>query len=137
MHSSELPVTEWWDPDEEVYDVPHTPRGAFWEYPYPQQEVDDWWAAYSHLWDLRWIMHGSAEYRPDFRGRELTTGHSELCDDVALFWERRECVPDCPRHRAPLAPCTCHYYRHGCGSVWLIGSNFVINRTCPHHGDRP
>lgn len=77
MHSSDLPVTEWWDPEYDVYDVPNSPYD-----PQPvgstgavtSAEFDTWWTAYDFLWDLRWVMHGSAEYRPDFRGRELTTG---------------------------------------------------------------
>ncbi len=67
MHSTDLPVTDYWDPEWDVYDVPFSPAddGVDW---------DVWWAAYCHLWDLRWVMDGYAEYRPDFRGRELTTG---------------------------------------------------------------
>lgn len=138
MHSSELPTTEWWDPEYDLYDVPGSPYGETVGELAPGM-FDAWWTAYSHCWDIRWYRHGSAEYRPDFKGRELTrgvfhppswSGHRDACPTQ---WGG-PCDCDLPPR---TTPCTCHY-RPGAVSQWpgQYGSAFRINPRCHHHGDR-
>lgn len=110
MHSSELPTTEWWDPEYDLYDVPGSPYGETVGELAPGM-FDAWWTAYSHCWDIRWYRHGSAEYRPDFKGRELTrgvfhppswSGHRDACPTQ---WGG-PCDCDLPPR---TTPCTCRY----------------------------
>lgn len=152
MHSSELPITEWWDPEWDVYDVPLTPNDGWWQDNPTPEQCDTWWAAYAHLWNIRWVMCGSAEYRPDFRGRELATGepvagwlgHRDLCP--SQWGERCDCADP-----LPAVPCLCWYWteayglrvsirdpqqRHTYDDMPAECTGFQINPQCRHHGER-
>lgn len=74
MHSSELPVTEYWDPAWDVYDVPLSPWTGFGG---PEVPAEVWWAAYEHVWILSWIRHGTEAYIPFHYQHQLTTGYDE------------------------------------------------------------
>lgn len=126
MHSSELPVTEWWDPDPEweVYDVPGSPESV-------PHEI--WWAAYQHLWVLEWITTGSAWYSP----------HP---------WQHQIEPPRPPYLGRWPWPCSCAYAYLCCGLIvdtfeavqflrefgYAVGhsaTGFIIHSDCPQHGD--
>lgn len=113
MLSTELPVTEWWDPDPDwpVYDVPGSPEGA---------PHDLWWAAYNHVWYLEWIMTGSAWYSPHPWQNQLTAGPASVSYLGAWPW-----------------PCSCEYVVFDCPwpARWAIASGFRIHSDCPQHGD--
>lgn len=130
MNSTDLPITDWWDPDWGVYDVPSSP--------YDVQEVGDtsavteqhwmvWWTAYDHNAEVVYIMTGSRWGWPDnLLTRQLT----------------RHAYPGQPstRTRPPVKPCTCEYRPpdwwliEGSGVVMLAGSRFMRDPACPHHG---
>lgn len=162
MHSTDLPVTEWWDPEWDVYSVPLSPfedRGSV-----PLEDhVETWWAAYEHQWLLGWIMSGEAAYIPSKFQHQLTTGGEVTptqctCYYAGSTWHDGPMVreyhleqnPDCPLHWAPswLAPCMCRYgLRHVDGipgthpldpfrHAWKRGVYaFRIHPGCPHHGE--
>jgi hypothetical protein len=65
MLASDLPVTEYWDPHWDVYDVPLCPQAS---------SDPAWWPAYEHQWLVGWIMDGSAPYIPANFQHQLTGG---------------------------------------------------------------
>lgn len=123
-HSHRLPITEWWDPAWDVYDVPGSP------------DVDDpdapghdvWWAAYEHLWMLRHIMTGRAEYTPHHFQHQLTTG-AELC----------KC--GCDGANCGQPGCRWHFPTGRCRCVWDVTHatqhHRIPNRSCPAHWQPP
>lgn len=90
MKSTDLPVTEFWDPEWDVYDVPLGPFDD-------GVEVDVWWAAYEHVWMLSWIQHGTEAYIPFHYQHQLTTGCR--CREAPGWYPGRPEAPDCPQHR--------------------------------------
>lgn len=143
MNSADLPVTEWWDPEWDVYDVPgspYDPQPAGCTDPVGEADFDAWWAAYEHCWILGWITNGTAPYIPFQFQHQLTTGPAVL--DIT------EAGAVLERILRELATCRCHYdlrpvdgitgmfeldpFRHG----WHRGVYaFRIDPRCPHHGD--
>lgn len=139
MLSTELPITEWWDPEWDVYDVPLSPftgAGAELEVPY-----DVWWAAWSHIWTLDWITTGTAWYAPHNWQNQLEPARRPPS------WYPGQ--PEPPRHR--FRACTCSYGLRqvtnapgpytpvpppsGEGALSWWTRCFVIVFDCPHHGD--
>lgn len=148
MNSTDLPVTEWWDPEFGYFDVPIAADGV----PY-----DVWWPAYEHIAEIEWITTGRTwGWIDGLFARQLTTG-----DDV--YDVQRHDPADCNICRpfiGPLfvvagvpKPCTCEYH----AMRWVLPIPFIetlrhtildvgglhaaswitINPACPHHGDRP
>lgn len=137
MLSTELPITDWWDPEYDVYDVPLCPQG---DYDDPD-ETEAWWAAYDHLETVRHIMTGRRWYSPDnFYAHQVEPPRRPPS------W-----YPGQPEQRPPrIRPCTCFY---GLRTVpdaprpWedvrtpgirrrrFYTRCFVIVWDCPHHGD--
>lgn len=121
MLSTDLPITEYWDPEWDVYEVPLSPfngPGSQLEVPY-----EIWWAAYEHDWVLGWILDGTAWYAPHHWQNQLTTGH---------------CRDDGPPYLGAWPwPCTCEYFVFDCPwpARWAIASGFRIHSDCPQHGD--
>lgn len=119
MNSTDLPVTEWWDPEFGYYDVPIAAEGV----PY-----DVWWSAYEHIAEIEWITTGRTWGWPDgLFARQLTTG-----------WDFD---PSPNQALAYLAPprCTCLPVWEDNGDGWAVSSTscYTINPACAHHGDRP
>lgn len=135
MHSTEIPITEWWDPPWDTYDVPLSPNLDDPDAP----DHDTWWAAYEHLWMLRHIMTGQAEYVPSHFQHQLTTGAENWC------FECEDVHP--PGHHTDPEPCLCTYVRHSARLVWgtlgkrvlahdvVIATGFQIKPWCVHHGE--
>lgn len=164
MDSKDLPVTEWWDPEWEVYDVPLSPFEG------DRVDVDTWWAAYEHGWILGWILHGTAAYIPFHFQHQLTTG-AELCtctvtayDTGTMFSYRRVDNPGCRYHHTGPIPAPAPFPRYGTAPACMClygvrrvegapGPYAIVNMTarykrhewgvwafkihprCPHHGD--
>lgn len=130
MHSNDLPITEWWDPQWDIYDVPLSPDLDDPDAP----DHDTWWAAYEHLWMLRHIMTGQAEYVPSHFQHQLTTGAENCGYSVAP---------------GPPIPCCCPYAQHVARMalpakpgqrrveriLYVAATYFLINPRCIHHGE--
>lgn len=134
MHSNDLPITEWWDPQWDTYDVPLSPNLDDPDAP----DHDIWWAAYEHLWMLRHIMTGQAEYVPSHFQHQLTTGAENWC------FECEDVHP--PGQHTDPEPCLCSYalfttrfslddFRGPIIRRVVLGSYFTIHRACLHHGE--
>ena len=122
MNSTDLPVTDWWDPEWDQYDVPLV----------PQHDPDDpaevriadtnaWWAAYDHVETIKHITTGQRWYGPDnFYAHQLTAGPASVPYLGAWPW-----------------PCSCEYVVFDCPwpARWAIASGFRIHSDCPQHGD--
>lgn len=112
MLSTELPITEWWDPEWDVYDVPIAPENV----PY-----DVWWPAYFHQAMIEYITTGRTWGWPDgILMRQLTAGPASVPYLGAWPW-----------------PCSCEYVVFDCPwpARWAIASGFRIHSDCPQHGD--
>jgi hypothetical protein len=140
-HSSELPITEWWDPENDVWTVPSGP------YDYqdvgagmpPAEMFDAWWVTWDFVSEVDYIMTGSRYYAPDdLYQHQLTTGaerpyevckcRTELTDAGTEFHARYVRNPACaadwclaephPMVRTYNAPpaCTCRYGLHP--TIW-------------------
>lgn len=155
MNSTDLPVTEYWDPELGYYDVPIAADGV----PY-----DVWWPAYEHIAEIEWITTGRTWGWPDgLFGRQLTTG-IEICTCIEVPYGDHEGQfagyeyfddPNCRfPHQAPTEPsCSCQYH----AMRWVLPLSYVetlrhtiidvrglhtitwfsIVDACPQHGDRP
>lgn len=124
MNSTDLPITEWWDPAWDVYDVPGSP------YDDSDAPHDVWWAAYEHLWMLRHVMTGRAEYTPSHFQHQLTTG-SELCT-----CRYRRYLISAPDDVEPERGCRYHFPTGRCRCVWEfdgVRGHRIPNRACPAH----
>lgn len=144
MLSTDLPVTEWWDPEVDYYGVPMSPTGHG-----PAAEAA-WWPAFVHLAEIEWIMTGRTWGWPDgLFARQLTTGHDPLCPAITAGWEC-DCRDEGPPYLGAWPwPCSCAYYRsrtHFSHVETLTGSLiptyglpgiswFIIHSDCPQHGD--
>lgn len=158
MNSSDLPITEWWDPEYDVWDVPGSPYDA--QAPgemagdLPDWSFAVWWAAYDHVSEVGYIMTGERWYAPP---------------NLYAHQLEARAYPGQPTHHSapPVRPCSCAYhvvqtpadgrlivptYHHSPGltledehdegawfySVWFprcpVLSWFTIRRSCPHHG---
>ena len=102
MHSSELPITDWWDPEWDVYDVPSSPydvqRPGEKAEALPEALFDAWWEAYDHTAEVAYIMTGSRWGWPDnLHARQLT----------------QHAYPGQPatRTKPPVKPCCCRAQR--------------------------
>ena len=153
MHSSQLPVTEWWDPADDVYSVPPCPQGSGYG------DADTWTEAFLFAAMIRWIWSDYDGYWGRWT-RQLTTGDDVTPTQCACYyagstWHEGPMVreyhleqnPDCPLHWAPswLPPCTCHYGLHTAQLPYqvdrtrvrrrlvVLGSYFTIDPWCPHH----
>jgi len=105
MNSKDLPVTEYWDPEFDVYDVPLSPFEDFGAVPL-EDHVELWWAAYEHQWLLGWIMSGEAAYIPARFAHQLTTGPGPCrCGsylDRDGDQQKDADAPDCPVRHDPM-----------------------------------
>ena len=145
MLSTDLPVTDWWDPEWDVYDVPIAPDNV------PHIV---WWEAYYHLAMIEYITTGRTWGWPDgILTRQLTTGHDPLCPAITAGWEC-DCRDEGPSPylgRWPW-PCSCAYIYLCCGLIadsvdgvqflkefgYDVGhsaTGFIIHSDCPQHGD--
>jgi hypothetical protein len=134
MLSTELPVTEWWDPEYELYAVQ----------PFPDDSVPFalWHEAYLHEATIEWIMTGHTWGWPDgLFARQLEPPRRPPS------WYPGQPEPQKPRRRA----CTCFYGLRqvldapgpyvvsptpsGEGDLTWWTRCFVIVFDCPHHGD--
>jgi hypothetical protein len=131
MNSADLPITEWWDPEWDVYDVP----GSLYDQDSPAAH-SIWWTCYEHVAMVEWIMTGRSWGWPD-KPKEL----------------ERHAYPGQPstRTKPPVKPCTCEYH---CAR-WVLPLQFLETRTrtlidvlglhgiswitinpdCPQHGE--
>lgn len=112
MHSTDLPVTEWWDPADDVHDVPPCPQGdgrtdaTLWTEAFLFSATIGWiWADYDGYWG-RWT-------------RQLTTG----ADVWDITTHDAEHCTICLYLVGPLfhdwdwvEPCSCEYALHQ--TVW-------------------
>ena len=162
--SKDLPITEYWDPEWDVYDVPLSPFEG-------NVDHEIWWAAYEHTWILDWILMGEAAYIPFRFDHQLTTGadrvpdvcrcRTELVDGGSQYGVAHVRDPRCTIHpgelsRCPVAvrppACICRYgvaRVDGAPGPWAMfepfgrypgrrwGTRcFQIDPRCVHHGDR-
>jgi hypothetical protein len=153
MHSSELPVTEYWDPADDVYAVPPCPQGSGYD------DADTWTEAFLFSATIEWIWADYDGYWGPWT-RELTTGCR--CRDKPGWYPGRPDNPACPVHgrcprpsdpvgfETPPPPCTCRYglrkiadapgpweeiRNPGIRRTVLFTRCFLIDRDCTHHGD--
>jgi hypothetical protein len=128
VDSRDLPITESWDPDWDVYDVP-----IFgWE----DVPVDIWWACYEHCAWIEWIMTGRTWGWPEgLLARQLTTGaypgqpaqrSEKIAPSCRCFYQVRYAPvvlpPNGPHGRARRVTVLDHRF-------------FTITPYCPQHGD--
>lgn len=127
MLSTDLPVTEWWDPEWDQYDVP--------SYPEDSLPFELWHACYMHQAWLEWLMTGRTWGWPDgLLARQLEPARRPPS------WYPGQ--PDPPRVRVDR--CCCLYIRHyllgtpppGVEIVVnpVIATAFLIDEQCTHHG---
>lgn len=130
MKSTDLPVTEWWDPEWDLYDVPLSPFDD-------GVDVETWWAAYEHLWMLSWVLHGTEAYIDVHYQHQLTTGIPEgcTCRDAPGWYPGRPAAALCPVHGShrkicPAVPLLSRSrHQEGCG--WRCpdcGATYTLTR---------
>lgn len=154
MHSSELPVTEWWDPEWDVYEVPgYALQDTI-------EDFDLWWLTWDFTAEIGYIMTGDRFYSPpNLYQHQLISGHYRdcptygggLCDGTCwiAYHKQQPYAHAQPVERFGRPPaCMCRYghrvvpgipgthemdpFREG----WRRGVYaFRIHPKCPHHGD--